>query len=70
MHFNYTMSLQIQLSESFEDIIQKVFKKIGSHSDDVGPRPFSGYHEMRHNSAVTRQNQLEFWNKKAKKIFS
>ena len=34
------------------------------------PGPFNGDHEMRHNSAVTRQNQLEFWNQKAKQIFS
>ena len=34
------------------------------------PGPFNGYHEMRHNSAVTHQNQLEFWNQKAKQIFS
>ena len=26
------------------------------------PGPFNGYHEMKHNSAITRQNQLEFWN--------
>ena len=32
--------------------------------------PFNGYHEIRHNSAVTRQNQLEFWNQKVKQIFS
>ena len=34
------------------------------------PGPFNGYHEMRHNSAVTCQNQLEFWNQNAKQIFS
>ena len=34
------------------------------------PGPFDGYHEMRNNSAVTHQNQLEFWNQKAKRIFS
>ena len=34
------------------------------------PGPFKRYHEMRHNSAVTRQNQLEFWNQKSKQIFS
>ena len=48
--------------------MQKIFEKIGCHSDDVGP--FNGCHEMKHNSAVTRQNQLEFWNQKAKQIFS
>ena len=30
----------------------------------------NGCHEMRHNSAVTSQIQLEFWNQKAKQIFS
>ena len=34
------------------------------------PGPFNAYHEMRHNSAVNRQNQLEIWNQKAKQIFS
>ena len=34
------------------------------------PDPFNGYHEMRHNSAVTCQNQLEFWKQKAQQIFS
>ena len=34
------------------------------------PGPFKGYHEMRHNSAVTYQNQLDFWKQKAKLIFS
>ena len=28
--------------------------------------PFSGYHEMKHNSAITPQNQLEFRKQKAK----
>ena len=32
------------------------------------PGPFNGYRDMKHNSAVTRQ--LEFWNQKAKQIFS
>ena len=34
------------------------------------PGPFNGYHETSHNSAIARQNQLEFWNQKAKQIFS
>ena len=34
------------------------------------PGPFNGYHEMKHNSAITRQNQLEFWNQKAEQGFS
>ena len=34
------------------------------------PGHFSGYHEMKHNSAITRQNQLKFWNHKAKQGFS
>ena len=29
-----------------------------------------GYHEMKHNSGITRQNNLEFWNQKAKQGFS
>ena len=34
------------------------------------PDPFNGHHEMRHNSTVPCQNQLKFWNQKAKQIFS
>ena len=34
------------------------------------PDPFSEYHEMKHNSAITRQNQLEFWDQNAKQGFS
>ena len=34
------------------------------------PGPFNGYHEMKHNSAIICQNQLEFWNQKAKQGFS
>ena len=34
------------------------------------PAPFNGFHEMRHNSAITHQNQLEFCKQKAKQIFS
>ena len=34
------------------------------------PGPFNGYHEMRHNLAIIHQNQLEFWNQKAKQGFS
>ena len=34
------------------------------------PGPFSGYQEMRYNLAITRQNQLEFGNQKAKQGFS
>ena len=52
-----------------QDIMQKIFGKIGCQSDDVGFRPFNEYHEIRHNSAITRQNQLEFWNQKAKQGF-
>ena len=36
----------------------------------ISPGPFNGYHEMDHNSAITRQNQLEFFNQKAKQVFS
>ena len=45
--------------------MQKIFEKLVMSA----PGPFNGYHEVRHNSAVTCQNQLEFWNQKAKQIF-
>ena len=34
------------------------------------PGSFNGNHEMKHNSAITRQNQLEFRNQKTKQGFS
>ena len=34
------------------------------------PGPLNEFHKMRHNSAVTCQNQLEYLNQKAKQIFS
>ena len=34
------------------------------------PDHFNEYHEMKHNSAITRQNQLEFWDQNAKQGFS
>ena len=34
------------------------------------PDPFNEYHEIKHNSATTRQNQLEFWDQNAKQGFS
>ena len=44
---------------------------MGCHSDDVGCLdPFNEYHEMKLNSAITRQNQLEFWDQNAKQGFS
>ena len=66
------------LSESFETLkgettrhyakgIGKILVVIAMMSV---PGPFNRYHEMRHNSAVTHQNQLELWNQKAKQIFS
>ena len=51
--------------------MQKIFeKKLVVIAMMSVPGPFNVHHEMRHNSAVTRQNQMEFWNQKAKQIFS
>ena len=47
-----------------------IFKKFVVIAMMLVPGPFNGYHEMRHNSAVTCQNQLEFWKQNAKQIFS
>ena len=33
------------------------------------PDSFNGYHEMKHNLAITRQNQLEFWDQEIKHSF-
>ena len=34
------------------------------------PDPFNEYHKMKHNSAITCQNQIEFWDQNAKQGFS
>ena len=47
----------------------KIFEKIGCHSDDIGPRPLQYISRIRYNSAITRQNQLKFWDQKAKQGF-
>ena len=46
--------------------MQKIFEKIGCHSDEISPRPLEwiSRNEAYNNSAVTCQNQLEFWNQK------
>ena len=66
------------LSESFETskatttrhYARDISKKLVVIAMMSVPGPFNGYHEMRHNLAFTCQNQLEFWNQKAKQIFS
>ena len=66
------------MSESLETLKAKTTRR---YSEDILKKlvvfammsvsgPFNGDHEMRHNSAVTRQNQLQFWNQKGKQIFS
>ena len=53
------------LSESFqnfkgkhyETLCKRYLKKLVVIAMMSVPGPFNGYHEMRHNSAVTRQNQ-------------
>ena len=56
-------------AETKRHYAKDLWKKIDCFSDDVGPS-FNGYHEVKHNSVITRQNQLEFWNQKAKQGFS
>ena len=66
------------LSKSFETLnaettrhYAKIFeKKLVAIAMMSVPCPFNGYHEMKHNSVITRQNQLKFWNQKAKQDFS
>ena len=66
------------LSESFETLKvnttrhypNDIFKKLVVIAMTLVPDPMNGYHEMRHNTAISRQNQLELWNQKAKQIFS
>ena len=61
------------LRRKLRDIMQKIFEKlvvIATIAMMSVPGLFNGYHKTRHDFAVTRQNQLEFWNLKAKQIFS
>ena len=44
--------------------MQKIFEKLVVIAMKSVPGPLNGYHKMRHNSAVTCQNQLEFWNQR------
>ena len=32
------------------------------------PGPFNRYHEVKHNSAITPQNQLEFWKQRQNRV--
>ena len=60
------------LSESFETLkatttrhyARDILKKLVVIAMISVPGPFSGYHKMKHNSAATCQNRLEFWNQK------
>ena len=42
--------------------MQKIFEKWVVIVMKSVPGPLNGYHEMKHNPAVTCHNQLEFWN--------
>ena len=52
-----TLCLSKYLSKSFETLKAETKRDYG-------------YHEMKHNSAIICQNQLELWNQKAKQGFS
>ena len=74
---DYKQFLNVQclikyLSKSFKTWLklQDIRQKIGGHCYNFGPRPFNGFHEKKHNLAITRQNQLEPWDKKLKEDFS
>ena len=61
------------LSKSFETLCWnykisclRPLKKLGCHGNYVILGHFNGYHEMKHNSASTHQNQLEFWNQNSR----
>ena len=66
------------LSESFESLTTETTRHYAKDLWKIlvviammsVPGPFNGYHEMKHNSEITSQNQLEFWNQKAKQGFS
>ena len=49
--------------------MKKIFEEMAVTVMISVPDPFNGYHEMKHNSAVTCQNQLEFLNQKVKHDF-
>ena len=66
------------LSKSFETLKAETTRHYAKHFLEKlvaiammsVPGPFSGYHEMKHNSAIICQNQLEFFNQRAKQGFS
>ena len=66
------------LSKSFETLKAETTRHYAKHFWEKlvaivmmsVPGPFNGYHEMKHNSAIICQNQLEFWNQRAKQGFS
>ena len=55
------------LYKSFEtqDITLKVFEKLVAIVILSVPDPCNGFHDMKHNSAIACQNQLEFLDQKA-----
>ena len=73
-----TLCLGKYLSESFETLkaettrhcAKDLWKKLVVIAMMSGSGPFHGYHEMKHNWAITCQNHLEFWNQKPKQGFS
>ena len=71
-----TLCLGRYLSESFETLKVETTRYYAKHLWKqlvvivMMSVPFNGYHEMKDNSAIICQNQLEFWNQKAKQGFS
>ena len=72
------LSLGKYLSKSFEALkaettrhcAKDLWKTLPVIAMMLVPAPFNGYHEMKHNWAITRQIHLESWNQKAKQGFS
>ena len=56
--------------ENYNTLRKRSLKKWVAISMMSVPDPFNEYHEMKYNSAITRQNQLEFWDQNAKQGFS
>ena len=62
-------SSEILNAETTRDYAKHLWKKLVVIVMMSVPGPFNVYHEMKHNSAIICQNQLEFWNQKAKHGF-
>ena len=61
---NLSDSFEALETETTKHYAKDLFKKMVVKVMMSVQYPFNRYREMKHNSAITRQNQLEFWDEK------